>query len=451
MQPIRVPIKVLVVEDDEVQRKVIEFNLSREGYDVKGAGTISSGMTLMKEHKPDVVITDVMLPDGNGIELLERFLSIDPDLAVIVVTAYGTIRMAVDAIKKGAHDYITKPYEKEELLFSIKRALKGRGGKPVKDSYNIIGTSGAIKEISSMVGRVADSDVPVLITGESGTGKEVVARAIHNAGNRRKMPFVAINCAAIPSNLLEAELFGYAKGAFTGAVKDKPGKFVLADRGILFLDEIGSMDVFLQPKLLRAIETGYIERLGDITGKKVDTRIVSATNADLTGQTGLIKRGAFREDLYYRLNVVNIYIPPLRDRKEDIPLLVEHFIKEYASNDRFSIGGDAMGMIVDHTWYGNVRELENFIRRLVVMKGSGTITGQDVASNLTGQAVVQGTQHYSTNESPDKSMDESMDEAEKRMILSALDRAGHNMSKAAKILKIPRHKLIYRMKKYGIE
>jgi two-component system, NtrC family, response regulator len=446
------PIGVLVFEDNEVQRKVIEFNLSREGYDVKGAGTIISGMALMKEHKPDVVITDVMLPDGNGIELLEKLLSIEPDLPVIVVTAYGTIRMAVDAIKKGAHDYITKPYEKEELLFSVKRALEGRGGRPVKEGYNIIGRSDAIKKIIRMIDRIADSDVPVLITGESGTGKEIVARAIHNASNRKDMPFVAINCAAIPSNLLEAELFGYTKGAFTGAVKDKPGKFALADRGVLFLDEIGSLDVSLQPKLLRAIETGSIERLGDITGKHVDARIVSATNADLAH---LIKRGGFREDLYYRLNVVPLSIPPLRDRREDIPLLVEHFIKEYAHGGGFSIGRDAMDMITDRAWYGNVRELENFIRRLAVMKGSGTITGDDVASNLPRETVIHGTQYYGTDESPnksmEKSMDESMDEAEKRMIRSALERAGHNMSKAAKILKIPRHKLIYRMKKYGIE
>lgn len=433
-------INVLIVEDNEVQRKVMEFNLSREGYRVRGASTIDGGMMLMKEHKPDVVITDVMLPDGNGIELLEKLFSIDPELIVIVITAFGTIRMAVDAIKKGAHDYLTKPFEKEELLLSINQALKGRGDKQDKTRYDLIGTSDPIKGILDTVEHIAGSNVPVLITGESGTGKEVVARAIHRAGNRQDKPFVAVNCAAIPSDLLESELFGYTKGAFTGAVKDKPGKFMLADKGTLFLDEIGSMDITLQPKLLRAIETGFIERLGDIASKKVDTRIVSATNADLRE---LMQKGTFREDLYYRLNVVPLHIPPLRDRKEDIPLLVQHFINEYAHTGKLMIGDEAMDRIASQPWYGNVRELENFIRRLVVIKGSGTVSVHDVEANLP--------QSISLHATAPQEIDESMDEAEKRMILSALDKAGHNMSKAAKILKIPRHKLIYRMKKYGID
>jgi two-component system NtrC family response regulator len=430
---------VLIVEDNEVQRKVIEFNLSREGYTAIGAGTIINALSLMKQHKFDLVITDVMLPDGNGIDLLERLLSMNPELPVIVITAYGTIRMAVDAIKKGAYDYITKPFEKEELLLSIKQTMKDKSMVRNNAEHGIIGTSLAIKEIFNMINRIADSDVPVLITGESGTGKELVARAIHNISSRRNRAFVAINCAAIPSNLLESELFGYAKGAFTGAVKDKLGKFSLADKGTLFLDEVGSMDISLQPKLLRVIETGSVEMLGDVSSKKIDARIVSATNADLVD---LVKNGAFREDLYYRLNVVHIRIPPLRERKEDIPLLAYHFIEIYSPTGKLTIGNEAMDRIVRDPWYGNVRELQNFIRRIVVIKGSGTITGHDVESNMSSSV--------SPHNHPPSGIDESMDEAEKRMIVSALDKSGHNMSKAAKILKIPRHKLIYRMKKYGL-
>ncbi len=431
------PVKVLVIEDNEAQRKVMEFNLSREGYRVSGAGTVNNGMQLMREQGPDVVITDVMLPDGNGIELLGRLLSINPELIVIVITAYGTIRMAVDAIKKGAHNYITKPYEKDDLLISVKQALKTRKGHGDRNRYDIIGRSHALKDIVNMVHRIADSDVPVLITGESGTGKEVVARAIHHAGNRRDKPFVAVNCAAIPSNLLEAELFGYARGAFTGAVKDKPGRFLLADRGVLFLDEIGSMDALLQPKLLRVVETGYVERLGDIKGTKADVRIVSATNANLQE---LVRQGLFREDLYYRLNVFGIHIPPLRERIEDIPLLVDHFIGMYEYRDKITMSGDAMKAIMACPWRGNVRELANFVRRLLVIKVSGTVTEKDVMENMPPAV--------SANH---ESIDESMDDAEKRMIISALERSGRNKSKAAKILNIPRHKLIYRMKKFGIE
>jgi two-component system NtrC family response regulator len=434
------PITILVVEDNEVQRKVIEFNVSRAGYTAIGAGTIGEAFMLMKQYKPALVITDVMLPDGNGIELLEKLLSINPELAVIAITAYGTIRMAVDAIKKGAYDYITKPFEKEELLLSIQQALKDKGTILHNPGYGIVGTSPAIREILGTIKHIADSDVPVLITGESGTGKEVMARAIHNTGNRHDKTFMAINCAALPSSLLEAELFGYTRGAFTGAVKDKPGKFTRADNGTLFLDEIGSMDITVQPKILRVLETGYVERLGDVEGKKVDTRIVSATNADLPG---LIQKGIFREDLYYRLNVVHIHIPPLRERREDIKPLVRHFLNEYSRGGKLVIGNEAMDRIVNHPWYGNVRELQNFIRRIAVIKGAGTITGHDVESNLSPSVSLHGP--------ASSGADESMDEAEKRMIISALDKAGYNMSKAAKILKIPRHKLIYRLKKYQID
>ena len=432
-------VTILIVDDNEVQRKVIEFNVSREGYTAIGAGTVSDALVLSKKHQPKLVITDVMLPDGNGIELLERLLSINPELPVIVITAYGTVRMAVDAIRKGAFDYLTKPFEKEELLLSIKQALIGKGGMEHHASHGIIGSSSAIKGILGTIKRIADSDVPVLITGESGTGKEVIARALHSSGNKKNKAFVAINCAAIPSDLLEAELFGYAKGAFTGAIKDKEGRFSLANQGTLFLDEIGSMDIRLQPKLLRAIETGAIERLGDVEAKKIDARIVSATNADLAD---LIKKGAFREDLYYRLNVVHIHIPPLRERREDISLLAGHFLNQYAPGGKLVLSNKAMNRIVNHPWYGNVRELQNFIRRTAVIKDGGTITEQDVESNLSPSV--------SLHEHTSAIIDESMDEAEKRMIVSALDKAGYNRSKAAKILKIPRYKLIYRIKKYKI-
>ncbi len=431
-------VTILVVEDNEAQRKIMEFNLSREGYAVLPAGTVGEAIALMEGQRPSVVITDVMLPDGNGIDLLEKLLRKDPGLSVIVITAYGTIRMAVDAIRKGAYDYLTKPYEKEELLISLRQALKARtaAGAQGEGRNELVGGSGAIKGIREVLRRVADSDVPVLITGESGTGKEVVARAIHRIGRRRDGPFVAVNCAAIPSDMLEAELFGYAKGSFTGALKDKPGRFESADRGTLFLDEIGSMAALLQPKLLRAIETGFIERLGSVHGKRIDARIISATNADLVG---MMRQGAFREDLYYRLNVVGIHLPPLRERREDIPLLVDHFMGRYSPDKKISLTGEALEAIVGQPWYGNARELENFIRRLAVIKGMGTVTGRDVVALLPPLLPLRGF-----------SADESMDEAEIRMIRSALDKTGSNIARAAKLLKIPRYKLVYRMKKYGI-
>jgi len=430
-------IAILVIEDNEVQRKVIEFNLSREGYRVLSAGTVSDAMTIFKRYMPDIVIADVMLPDGNGIELMEKMLGINTKLVVIIVTAYGTIRMAVDAMKRGAYDYITKPYEQEELLLSVRQAVRCKIRNGLYNPYTLIGQSNAIREVLNLIERVANSDVPVLITGETGTGKEVVARAIHSASNRKGGPFVAVNCAAIPEQLLETELFGYTKGAFTGATQDKPGKFMLADPGTLFLDEIGSMDITLQSKLLRVIETGYIDVIGDVKSKKVDIRIISATNAD---PLSLIKKGLFREDLYYRLNVIHISIPPLRERKEDIPLLVDHFISLYGYKGRIKIDDKAMQLLLDYPWYGNVRELENFIRRLIVIKGDGVIQKDDILNNIS-----------STISSSGAISGESLDEVEKKMILSALEKSGHNMSRAAKILNIPRHKLIYRMKKYKIK
>ena len=433
------PMTVLIVDDNEVQRKVIEFNMAREGYTALGAGTIHDALLRVEEHQPTLVITDVMLPDGNGIELLEHLLSLAPGLPVIVITAFGTIRMAVDAIKKGAYDYLTKPFEKEELSLVVRQALHGREQPQNAGGFGIIGESPAIKEILGMVQRIADADAPVLITGESGTGKEVVAQAIHAAGSRRARQFVAINCAAIPADLLEAELFGYAKGAFTGALKDKEGRFALADKGTLFLDEIGSMDIGLQPKLLRVLETGRVERLGDTGTTTIDTRIVSATNADLRS---LIQKGTFRDDLYYRLNVIPVNIPPLRERTEDIPLLARHFAASYAHQGGLVISDQAMDRILHHPWYGNVRELQNFIRRIAVIKGSGTITLQDAAANLLEPVV--------PHEHQPSPAGESMDEAEKRMIVSALEKSGNNMSRAAQLLKIPRHKLIYRMKKFGL-
>lgn len=432
-------INILVIEDDEAQRKIIEFNLSRAGYTTKGIGTINGAISLMHKFQFDLVVTDVMLPDGNGIDLLVKLLNINPNLIIIVITAFGTVRMAVEAIKKGAYDYLTKPFEKDELLFSVKQALKNKTDTQSIDISSILGVSPAIREIAKTVNRIADSNLPVLITGESGTGKEVIARAIHNSSNRRNKPFVAINCAAIPSDMLEAELFGYKKGAFTDAKIDKPGRFIIADKGTLFLDEIGSMDFILQPKILRVIETNTLEMLGDVESISFDTRIISATNMNLVE---LIKSGKFREDLYYRLNVIHIPIPPLRERKEDIPILIKHFIKMYSNLDNLVISNEAMNKIMDYPWYGNVRELQNFVRRVIALRVNDTITEKDVELNLN-PIFYQPTSEYTLSE-------RSMDEVEKEMIISALDKSGFNISKAAKLLKIPRYKLIYRMKKYRI-
>jgi DNA-binding NtrC family response regulator len=368
--------QILVVDDEPNLRRVLSAQLVRDGYDVHTAEDGEQALGILGEHHVDLVITDLRMPKVDGMELLRRALAMDPELPVVMITAHGTVDNAVEALKTGAFDYITKPFDQAEVRVIVKKALLTRnlaareatrpGGAVPEFRHGIIGRSSAIQELYSILDRVADTPTTVLVTGESGTGKELVARALHEGSSRRDRPFIKVNCAAIPHELIESELFGYEKGAFTGAAGPKPGRFELAAGGTLFLDEIGTIPVEMQVKLLRALQESEFERVGGIKTIRVDVRLVAATNTDLKKE---IAAGHFREDLYYRLNVVPIRLAPLREREDDTLLLARHFIER--SNSRLGkhvegIEPEADRVLVQHPWPGNIRELENVIERAVL-------------------------------------------------------------------------------------
>ncbi len=369
--------RVLIIEDEKIMRITLEDFLKSKNYDVYTSENGLNGIDIFKREEIDCVITDVRLPDIDGLSILKEVKSIKPDVPVIIITAFGTIQMAVLAMKLGAFDYITKPFSLDEFIIVLDRAIELKKIKEenidlkrkfdnIISKHYLVGESRQIKEIYEISNRIADLDSSVLITGETGTGKELVANIIHYGGKRKDKPFVKINCSAIPGELIESELFGYERGAFTGAVSRKIGKFEFADGGTLFLDEIGDFPLHLQPKLLRVLQDKVIERIGGNKSIQVDVRIIAATNKNLLEE---VKKGNFREDLYYRLSVIPIYIAPLRERKDDIPYLVEHFIKKY--NSRFGkeiiISKEVISKLMDYDFPGNVRELENLIERLVAL------------------------------------------------------------------------------------
>jgi two-component system NtrC family response regulator len=377
---------------------------------------------------------------------------VSPETIVIVITAYGSIEKAVEAMKKGAYDYIIKPFSKDELILTVEKAFNLLGlqteNRRLKneidqhiDFSHMVGNSDKMKLVFNVVRKVAPSEASVLITGESGTGKELIARAIHQGSPRSNKPFVAINCAAIPENLLESELFGHVRGAFTGASQDREGKFVEADGGTLFLDEIGEMPINLQPKLLRALQEMQIEPVGGKT-RSVDVRIVAATNQDVEGS---LEDGAFREDLYYRLSVIPIDLPPLRHRADDIPQLIKFFLKRNdAATQKFS--DEAMSQLASYQWPGNVRELQNLIERLVILHQNETIQLEHLPEKLLRKHSSQSGQIVDLP--PDGY---SLEDLERDIVVQALERNGWNQTRAADFLKIPRHTIIYRLEKYGIK
>ncbi len=371
---------VLIVDDELNIRRVLAAMLKRDGYDVTTAADGEQALAVLQRTPIHVVVTDLVMPRLGGMELLARVRAEYPDIPVILITAHGTVDSAVAALKAGAFDYVTKPFEQEELRKVIAKAVRANDlerrnlheGASEGDRPPMVGISPAMRAIYDMVARVADSPSTVLITGESGTGKELIARALQRGSSRRDKPLIKVNCAAIPKDLVESELFGYQKGAFTGAVGDKPGRFELADGGTLFLDEIGEIPVEIQVKLLRALQESEFERVGGIKTLKVDVRLIAATNRDLKA---LIAEGRFREDLYYRLAVVPIALPPLRERREDIPLLVRHFIEKYDRRLGKKVEGiddDALQLLVDYAWPGNIRELENLMERSVLFADGPT-------------------------------------------------------------------------------
>lgn len=443
--------KILIIDDDTSLRRVLEYNLQEEGYEVQAASSGEEGLYWFGQLQPSLVITDMKMPGMDGLLVLKSIKERSPETLVIILTAFGTVDVAVEAMKAGAHDYITKPFNREELKLTVKKALKYSGlaqeNRRLKselcdksDFRTIIGTSKEMEKVFDVIRKVSDTDASVLISGESGTGKEMVARCIHANSSRRDAPFVAINCAAIPRDLLESELFGHVKGAFTGAVRDKTGKFKLADGGTLFLDEVGDLPVELQPKLLRALQEREVEPVGGTKAEKLDVRVLSATNLDIDKAT---TDGTFREDLYYRLSVIPIHLPPLRNRRKDIPLLIRHFCSKHAG-DKVSFDRDALEILIRYPWPGNVRELENTVERLLIMRDSNVIT----AAALPDKFRVSSSPASAVVNLPDEGY--PLEQLEREVVVSALERNSWNQTAAARFLRIPRHTLVYRIEKYNI-
>ncbi len=445
---------ILLIDDDESLRRVMEFGLTEAGYAVRAVAGGEEGFRLFEQDSFDAVVTDITMPGMSGMEVLRRVRERDARIPVVVITAYGTIESAVEAMKQGAFDYITKPFNRDELRLTLEKALRMRRLEhenvelraEIKGRYRfeaIIGNSESIRQVTDMAGRVAASDASVLITGESGTGKELLARGIHYTSLRANGPFVAVNCAAIPENLIESELFGHVKGAFTGAVRDKEGKFELADNGTLFLDEIGELRIDLQAKILRALQEKTVDRVGGAKPVLVDARVIAATNRDIERA---VKDGKFREDIYYRLSVITLHMPPLRERKEDIPLLVEYFLKKYNKSADVTIGPDALAALKAYGWPGNVRELENVIERASVLRRGNVITRGELPDKLTREKM--SVEDIILN-LPEEGV--SLEDLEKNLIIKALEKHKGNQTRAADYLGITRPTLIYRMEKYGLK
>lgn len=437
--------EILVVEDDSSLNRLICKALEMEGHNVKGVRSISDARKAFESFCYDLTILDLMLPDGNGLDIIDELVK---KSEVIVISAHGDINVAVRAVQLGAFNFIPKPFELASLTTEVERALESRALKRENMSLrlpmNLVGESAVIRKLRDMITTVASKNVTVLIQGESGTGKEVVARSIWQLSDRANGPFVAVNCGAIPEELFESELFGYEKGAFTGAMKSKSGKVELADTGILFLDEIGELPKSVQVKLLRVLETSEVERLGGTKPKKVNVRIISATNRNLEKS---VKDGEFREDLYYRINVVKIEVPPLRERKEDIPMLVEHFSKLFSKqlNVEFKVFNQkAMDILKRYDFPGNVRELQNVVRSALVFSKEKEIRPEDLPIQLRGEL-------NETEEYVKIPIGSSLEEAEKMIVKSTLKKYGGNKTKTAKILGIGLSTLHLKLNQWGMK
>jgi len=438
--------KILYVDDEISALKAISAILTKAGFDVLTATTAEDGISILQNTSVDCLLLDYRLPGMDGIDLLKWLKLNEINIPTVMLTAYGTIERAVEAMKLGAYHYLIKPVDTELLINVLKEAIEKSSKylKGIEKSASpfpeIVGKSKAMQEIFYVMEMVSESNANVLITGESGTGKELVARAIHKKSLRNTKPFIIVDCTTIPENLLESELFGHEKGAFTGAVDRKIGLFELAHEGTVFLDEIGELPMFLQKKLLRFLQEKEIQRIGSTTRIKVDVRVISATNRDLEKS---IKEGTFREDLYWRLNVVRINLPPLRERKEDIPLLVNHFLNKYSDENNKpipQIDPEVMDALVNYDWPGNVRELANVIERAVVLSPSGIISMKHLPKRIQEKTGWIKPQESSLN----------LLEVEKSLILKALNSTGWNQTKAAQILGITRKQLRTKMKNHGL-
>ncbi|HEX9436832.1 MAG TPA: sigma-54 dependent transcriptional regulator [Candidatus Limnocylindria bacterium] len=453
--------KAIVVADDDASiRSLLKQLLQDEGYAVHEASTGIEVVDRVKESSPDLVIMDVRMPELDGIEALSRVKATSPKTAVLIMTAFGSSNAAIRAMELGAFDYVTKPFELDKINYTVQKVfeyqdlaqevevLRGEISSLVQ-TERIVGNSPAMQEVYKTVGKVAKSDATVLVTGESGTGKELVAEALHYNSSRRAGPLVKVSCAALPETLLEAELFGHEKGSFTGALTQRRGRFELADKGTIFLDEIGEMSLQTQTKLLRVLQDRKIERVGSAIPIKVDIRVICATNKDLQKQ---VEQNRFRDDLFYRLNVINIHMPPLRDRKEDIPALVEHFLAKHrysATAQPAAISEEALRRLMEYDWPGNVRELENVVERAVVLSRGQIITSRELpfgdheGDHEDGEGIEVATER--------SFFKKSVSQFEKDLIMKALRDAAGNRSKAAEMLGIYRRLLYAKIKEYGLE
>jgi|SRR5689334_1424492 two-component system, NtrC family, response regulator len=455
--------RILIVEDDDGLRQVIDTQLARDGHDVTSVGTAEEAIAVLDKSPQELVITDLNLPGLSGLELLKTIRLEHHETTAIVMTAYGTIQTAVDAMKQGAYDYVTKPVHPYELKTLVKRSLDHqrlqREVQALRSTLDrkfgfddIIGSSPVLLEALDMAARIAVTDATVLISGETGTGKEMVARAIHSRSARGDRPFMTINCGAIPRELLESELFGYVKGAFTGALTHKKGKVEMADGGTVFLDEIGEMPLDLQVRILRLIQERELEKIGATNPTKVDVRIIAATHRDLAAMS---KQGTFREDLYYRLLVVPIKVPPLRDRTGDVIELAQHFFARFRakySRGDLAISSEVLQCLAEYKWPGNVRELENVVERMVLLARTSELMTADLPDVLMPRATL--AEPVATLEGsmlPAEPSGVSLEAVEKYYIIQALKRCGGNQAATARFLGISRRTLAYRLEKYGVQ
>lgn len=454
--------RILVVDDEESIREFLDIMLKKEGYEVSVVEDGQQALDTIKKKSFDLIISDLQMPNVTGIELLRQVKDQYPDLLFMMITAFGTTETAVEAMKLGAYDYITKPFKIDEVRLNIANALRSQNlefenrtlKKELKKEYsflNMIGNSAPMHRVFDLIKRVSAAPTNVLITGESGTGKEVVAKSIHYNGPLKEKPFVTVNCGAIPESLMESEMFGHKKGSFTGAVVDKIGLFEVADGGTLFLDEVGELPLSIQVKLLRAIQERVIRKVGGIEDTKVEVRIIAATNRDLED---MVHTGEFRQDLYYRLNVINIRTPSLRERPDDIPVLAQHFLKKYNERMGKNIAGisdEAMEKLQKYNYPGNVRELENVIERTVALEGGATILPESLppfVETLQGRKMASAHEIQITEDGID--LDRVMGQIEKEILLKAIHASNGVKKKAAKLLNITFRSMRYRAEKYNL-
>ena len=447
--------RILVVDDEEGIRRVLSQLLEYEDHEVRSAGSAAECLELYPEFRPDLTFLDVKMARMDGLEALTQIREIDPNALVVMISGHGTIDTAVDATRRGAYDFLEKPLDTDRILLLLRNALQQRGlleentrlRGEVESRFEIVGRSFAIRQVLERVERVAPTDARVLITGENGTGKELIARAVHRLSPRAKEPFIEVNCAAIPTELIESELFGHVKGSFTGAHEDRAGKFEMADGGTLFLDEVGDMSLTAQAKVLRALQEGVITRVGSAKPIQVDVRVLAATNKDLNEE---IKGGRFREDLFHRINVIPLHVPPLRERREDIPLLVSHFtttaVRESALLPR-RFTPDAVDRLQRMDWSGNVRELRNSVERLMILTPGPNVSARDVELYVSGQASSAG---LSGDLLSCKTFAEFKEAAERAFILQKLRENDWNVSETARILDMPRSNLYKKIEKYDL-